>query len=119
MLLRELSTLQHEKVLYLTTVGHKSGMPRTIEIWFVIHQRRFYLLAELGLKAHWVQNIQVNPRVTLRIKHRRLQAYGRVLDDVRDRQEWRAVAELSRRKYGWGEGLPVAFEVFQEEKLGR
>jgi deazaflavin-dependent oxidoreductase (nitroreductase family) len=112
--LADLSTLQHERVLYVTTVGRKSGMPRTIEIWFVISQQRFYLLAEHGLKAQWVQNVLLNPHVTIQTKHHRFHAHARVLNEVRDRQEWQAVADLSRRKYGWGEGLPVAFEVLQE-----
>jgi deazaflavin-dependent oxidoreductase (nitroreductase family) len=112
----EVDAFQSEKVLYLTTVGRKTGMPRTIEIWFVISQQRLYLLAEHGLKAHWVRNIQATPDVTIRIKQRRFQARGRILDDVRDRQEWQAIADLSRRKYGWGEGLPVAFDVLQEDR---
>jgi deazaflavin-dependent oxidoreductase (nitroreductase family) len=111
----EFDTLPHGKVLYLTTVGRKTGTPRTIEIWFVISQRRIYLLAERGLKAQWVRNIQANPEVTLQIDQRRFKAHGHILDDARDRQEWQVVADLSRRKYGWGEGLPVAFDVRQEE----
>jgi hypothetical protein len=54
-------SLQHEQVLYLTTVGRKSGLPRIVEIWFVVYQHRVYLLAEHGLKTHWVRNIQLNP----------------------------------------------------------
>jgi hypothetical protein len=33
------SNIQHiadHKVLYLTTIGRRSGLPREIEIWFVI-----------------------------------------------------------------------------------
>ncbi len=105
--------LQRERVLYLTTIGRKSGQTRTIEIWFVTHQQRFYLLAERGLTAQWVQNILANPAVSIRLKHRDLRGRGRVLDRERDRQEWQAVADLSRRKYGWGEGWPVAIEVFE------
>jgi deazaflavin-dependent oxidoreductase (nitroreductase family) len=113
----ELDALAHGRVLYLTTVGRKTGKPRTIEIWFVISQRRIYLLAEHGLKAQWVHNIQANPGVTIQIDQRRFRARGQILDDARDRQEWQAVTNLSRRKYGWGEGLPVAFDVYEEERL--
>ena len=113
----EFDTLVHEKVLYLTTIGRKTRKPRTIEIWFVMSQQRIYLLAEHGVKAQWVRNIQANPDVTVQLGQRRLSARGRILDDARDRQEWQAVAELSRRKYGWGDGLPVAFDVRPEEGL--
>jgi deazaflavin-dependent oxidoreductase (nitroreductase family) len=114
----ELTGLAHTRVLNLTTVGRKTGKLRTIEIWFVVYQRRIYLLAEQGLKAQWVRNIQANPEVTMQIEQRRFQARGRILDDARDRQEWQAVADLARRKYGWGEGLPVAFDAGQQEGRG-
>jgi deazaflavin-dependent oxidoreductase (nitroreductase family) len=107
----EFDALQHEKVLYLTTVGRKTGQPRTIEIWFVSDQGRIYLLAEHGLKAQWVRNIQANPDVIIEIGQSRFQACGRPLDDARDQREWQVVADISRRKYGWGDGWPVAFEV--------
>jgi deazaflavin-dependent oxidoreductase (nitroreductase family) len=98
-------------VLYLTTVGRKSGQPREIEIWFVTYQGRFYLLAERGHRANWVRNIRANPDVSIRIKQHQLRAHGRILDAEHDRQEWDAVVHLARRKYRWGEGLPVAIEV--------
>ncbi|MBI3328141.1 MAG: nitroreductase family deazaflavin-dependent oxidoreductase [Nitrospinae bacterium] len=46
-----LEVLQNRRVLYLTTVGRKSRQPRTIEIWFVVYQGRFYVNAERGYKA--------------------------------------------------------------------
>jgi len=101
----------HERELYLTTVGRKSGQPREIEIWFVTYQGRFYLLAERGHRANWVRNIRANPDVSIRIKQHQFRAHGRILDAEHDRQEWDTVADLARRKYGWGEGLPVAIEV--------
>jgi deazaflavin-dependent oxidoreductase (nitroreductase family) len=101
----------HERVLYLTTIGRKSGQPREIEIWFVTYQGRFYLLAERGHQANWVRNIQANPDVSVRIKQHQFRACGRILDAEQDRQEWDTVADLARRKYGWGEGLPVAIDV--------
>jgi deazaflavin-dependent oxidoreductase (nitroreductase family) len=113
----EFTVSAHEKVLYLTTVGRKTGKPRTIEIWFVVCQQHIYLLAEHGLKAQWVRNIQANPEVRIQIGPHRFLACGRILDDARDHQEWQAVADLSRRKYGWGEGLPVAFAIQPEEGL--
>ena len=110
----EFDALQHEKVLYLTTVGRNTGKPCTIEIWFVSYQGRIYLLAEHGLKAQWVRNIQANPDVTMQIGQNRFQARGRLLDDARDHLEWQAVADVSRRKYGWGGGWPVAFDARRE-----
>jgi deazaflavin-dependent oxidoreductase (nitroreductase family) len=113
----DFTALLSEKVLYLTTIGRRTRTPRTIEIWFVISQQRFYVMAEHGLKAQWVRNLQANPEATIHIGQHRFLARGRILDDARDLEEWQAVAELSRQKYGWGEGLPVAFDIHLEEGL--
>ena len=83
----EFDALRHENVLYLTTVGLKTGKLRTIEIWFVSYEERIYLLAEHGLKAQWVRNIQVNPDVRMQIARYCFQARGRILDAARNRRE--------------------------------
>jgi deazaflavin-dependent oxidoreductase (nitroreductase family) len=96
-------------VLDLTTVGRTSGLARQIEIWFVADGVKFYILAEHHRRAHWVRNIEQHPQVHVRIGGRDLTAIGRVLDPVADREAWNRAQELARRKYGWGEGLPVEF----------
>jgi deazaflavin-dependent oxidoreductase (nitroreductase family) len=93
--------------LYLTTTGRKTGLPREIEIWFVESGGRYYLLAEKFHQAHWVQNIQQDPRVKVRLDGRETNATARVLDPHRDRHAWNRAQQLGREKYGWGEGLPV------------
>jgi deazaflavin-dependent oxidoreductase (nitroreductase family) len=102
-----LASLADAKVLYLTTTGHRSGQPRTIEIWFTCYQGKLYLNAERAYKAHWVTNVIHNPRVHVRIKDQECVGQARVLDRQQDDDLWQVVAELSRQKYGWGEGLPV------------
>jgi hypothetical protein len=46
--------LADKRVLHLTTIGRRMGLPREIEIWFVVHGDRFYLFAETGEAAAWV-----------------------------------------------------------------
>jgi deazaflavin-dependent oxidoreductase (nitroreductase family) len=94
-------------VLYLTTTGRVSGLPREIEIWFVESGEKLYLLAEHFHRAHWVRNIQCDPKIKIRIGKREWRATGRVLDPEADGEQWELAQELSRRKYGWGDGLPV------------
>jgi deazaflavin-dependent oxidoreductase (nitroreductase family) len=94
-------------VLYLTTTGRVSGLPRRIEIWFVESGGKLYLLAEHFHRAHWVQNIQHNAAVKVRIGEHEWAATARVLDPERDRKKWELAQALGRRKYGWGDGLPV------------
>ena len=93
--------------LYLTTTGRKTGLPREIEIWFVEADRRFYILAEHGYKAHWVQNIIRDPHVRVRVADELWDGLARALDPDHDSEAYLKARELAREKYGWGEGLPV------------
>jgi deazaflavin-dependent oxidoreductase (nitroreductase family) len=101
---------QERKYLYLTTVGRVSGQPREIEIWFVESQGKFYVLAEHFREAHWVKNIERNPRVRVRLDQAQFDATARVLDPEGDCAAWEMAQRLSNEKYGWGEGLPVELE---------
>lgn len=102
-----LATLAEARVLYLTTQGYKSGQPRTIEIWFVVHDGKLYLNAERGQDARWVRNIQHDPGVQVQVQTYQGQGRARVLERPHDDALWQVVANLSRQKYGWGEGVPV------------
>ena len=107
MTLLSVQDLADKKVLYLTTVGRRTGLPREIEIWFVVHCDRFYLFSETGEAAAWVKNIRRNPGVLVRIEASRVSATARVLDREIDRELWEQVAAIAVRKYDWGDGLPV------------
>jgi deazaflavin-dependent oxidoreductase (nitroreductase family) len=100
-------SVANEQVLYLATMGRRTGMPREIEIWFVVCRERFYLFAETGEAAGWVKNIRRNLKVAVRIGERQIDATARVLDRQADRKLWDQVAAIADRKYGWGDGLPV------------
>ena len=96
-----------ERLLYLTTIGRRTGLAREIEIWFVVCRERFYLFAETGEAAGSVKNIRHHPEFAVRIAERQIAAAARVLDREIDRTLWDEVAALAERKYGWGDGLPV------------
>ena len=102
-----LKSVADKQVLYLTTVGRSTGLPREIEIWFVVWCERLYLFAETREAAGWVRNIRRNPEVTVRIAEWHSHATARVLDRDTDRQLWDQVAAIATGKYGWGDGLPV------------
>jgi len=93
--------------LYLTTIGRRSRLPRQIEIWFTRHNGRCYLVAEHGLKAHWVQNLLAEPAVRARIGRRSFRGRARVVDDRSERDLVATIRERSEAKYGWGAGLVV------------
>ena len=104
-----------EQYCYLTTRGRKSGLPREIEIWFVENEGRIYILAEHGLKAHWVQNIAADPNIHIRIGEQTCKGTARILDPASDGARFAKAQELEQQKYGWGEGLPV--EITLEQRL--
>ena len=93
--------------LYLTTTGRRSGQPREIEIWFTERDGRYYVIAEHGRRAQWVQNLLAEPRVRARIGDRAFDATARPLEPERDRETYTAVRERSDAKYGWSDGLVV------------
>jgi deazaflavin-dependent oxidoreductase (nitroreductase family) len=103
----DLAALAGATVLYLTTTGRQSGQPRTIEIWFTVHEGKLYLNAEHGRRAHWVRNLLREPQVHVRLGTYNFPGRARILERPQDAALWRTVAALSRQKYGWGEGTPV------------
>ncbi len=103
--------LDQEQFLYLTTRGRKSGSPRRIEIWFTqrttdSHKPRFYIIAEYPT-SNWMQNIRAHPAVQVRVAGQSFSAHARVVSATDEPSLNHAVQELSRRKYGWGDGLVV------------
>src|SRR5208337_2649776 len=102
-----LEGLAGRQVLHLTTIGRVSGLPREVEIWFIVCREKFYLFCEHGEAAGWVKNIRRNPSVSVRIGGHQIGATARVLDHHADRDLWDEVQTVADRKYGWGDGLPV------------
>jgi deazaflavin-dependent oxidoreductase (nitroreductase family) len=95
------------KYLYLTTTGRLSGRPRRIEIWFTRHAGRYYLIAEHGRRAQWVQNLLADPAVRARVGAGSFRARARVVDRRAEPDLVGAVRRRSEAKYGWGDGLVV------------
>jgi hypothetical protein len=61
-----------QQILYMTTIGRRTGLPREIEIWFVVCCDRFSVFAETGEAARWVKDIRGNPTVAVRIGDRQI-----------------------------------------------
>lgn len=98
-----------EVFLYLQTTGHISGKPHTIEIWYVTHEGRHYLVAETRERAHWVQNLQHDPNIIYWIGKAgaRIPGTGRVINEAEEPQLSEAVKALMGAKYNWSNGLIV------------
>jgi deazaflavin-dependent oxidoreductase (nitroreductase family) len=100
------SNFEREHYLYLITRGRKSGLPREIEIWFTHRDGRFYVIAEYPT-SRWVENLRANREVKVRVAGATLAAHARVVSAEVEPDLYRAVSQLSRKKYGWGDGLVV------------
>jgi deazaflavin-dependent oxidoreductase (nitroreductase family) len=110
-------SLADEPYVYVTTTGRVSGLPRRIEIWFVLHQGSIYIFAEHFERAQWVKNIAKNPRVAVSLAGRGFEATARILDPTADADLWKTTQDLARAKYEWGDGLPV--EIHPDAELER
>ncbi len=101
--------------LYLTTTGWKTGNPHAIEIWFVAHGRRYYVVSELRERSHWVQNIRQTPAVTFRVGENTYKGTGRVVDTAAEPALTAAISALMDAKYEWSDGLIVELSPGQGE----
>lgn len=108
-----MSTTDEPQFLYLTTQGRKTGNPHEIEIWFVRHNGRFYLVSELHQQADWVKNIEANSAVFFRVGSQTFAGQGRWVDAQGEPELVGVVCALMDAKYGWSDGLLV--ELAPEE----
>jgi deazaflavin-dependent oxidoreductase (nitroreductase family) len=91
----------------LTTLGWKSGKEHRIEIWFVEHNKRYYIISERLDSAHWVQNIKHNPAVSFSIDNRIFKGSARIVDQEKEAALSAEVLKLMDIKYIWSQGLIV------------
>jgi deazaflavin-dependent oxidoreductase (nitroreductase family) len=104
-----------ETFLYLTTRGHKSGQPHRIEIWYVQHGGRYYLVSERREQSHWVQNLLADPDVEFSVGTREqpgsvlppTPGHAAPVDPDADPLLTAAVRAAMDAKYAWSDGLIV------------
>ena len=93
--------------LYLTTIGHKSGKPHEIEIWYVPYGRCYYLISGGGEQSHWVKNILHTKQVSFWVLGQNYKGTGRTIDRSAEPELATAIADLMQTKYKWSDGLIV------------
>jgi len=71
---------QDQQFLYLTTKGWKTATEHRIEIWFVSYGDKYYIMSERREKAHWVQNIIHNSRVSFTVNYKSFEGKARIVD---------------------------------------
>jgi deazaflavin-dependent oxidoreductase (nitroreductase family) len=68
-------------ILLLTTTGRRSGLKRVTPLQYELIGTDYYLGAARGVKADWVQNIQVNPQVEICVGAKQFQGLAEVVTD--------------------------------------
>ena len=89
-------------------MGWKTGKQHRIEIWFVEHNGRYYIISERLDSAHWVQNIKHNPVVSFSVNDKVIiKGNARIVDQEKESALAAEVLKLMNTKYKWSQGLVV------------
>ncbi len=91
-----LARVASESTLEITTIGRKSGKPRTKPIWFVYDQGALYIQSGKDGKTHWYRNLQKNPQIWLKIGQLALTGKAQFVTDTAETER---VHDLFRSKY--------------------
>ena len=68
-------------VAALTTIGHKSGLPRTVELRFLHFKGSFYASSSRVKGKHWCQNMIKNPAVEISARGEKLSGIAKQVTD--------------------------------------
>jgi F420H(2)-dependent quinone reductase len=101
--------LPEVQFIYITTTGWKTGRQHTIEIWFVKYKDRYYVMSEGKQRAHWVQNIVHNSKVSFKEGNKSYAGTGQVIGSKEPVAA--EVRKLMKTKYGWDDGLIIELAV--------
>jgi deazaflavin-dependent oxidoreductase (nitroreductase family) len=118
----KLAQLAEESTLTITTLGRKSGKPRTKPIWFVYERGHLYIQSGKAGKTHWYRNLQKNAQTQLKIAQLALTGKAKFIED---RVEMGRVHTLFSSKYTFarfagllgssiGQGKVVEVELLTE-----
>ena len=71
----------------LTTIGRKTGQPRTVELRFVYHKGSYYASSSKVEGKHWCQNMIKNPAVEITANGEKLACIARQVTDEKLRRQ--------------------------------
>jgi deazaflavin-dependent oxidoreductase (nitroreductase family) len=87
------TVLEHARMpgwALLETTGRRSGLPRRVPLGDGLRDHHFWIVTEHGYAAHYVKNIQADPRVRVKTRGRWRTGTARILpdDDPATRLRW-------------------------------
>ena len=68
-------------VMLLTTIGHKSGLPRATPLQYEEVDGDYYIASARGTEADWFKNIVANPNVHVQVRDREFDAVAEPVTD--------------------------------------
>ena len=74
-------------VMLLTTIGRRSGQPRTNGVSFMPLDDHYIVFSGWGVRSDWYRNVLANPNVTVKVGSRTLQATAVPVADPERRRE--------------------------------
>lgn len=60
----DIERLARTRTVDLTTIGRRSGLPRSVEIWWFYVDDRFIITGTPG-QRDWLANVRANPNITI------------------------------------------------------
>ena len=90
---------------YLTTTGRRTGRLHTVEIWFVLRDRRLFLLSGGGRRSDWVRNLLADPNVVLKLGDSTHRGVARLVEGSPEDDPIRKA--VAAKYQGWREGKPL------------
>lgn len=83
-------------VLLLTTIGRKSGEPRTTPLLFIEDDERIIVVASQGGRPKdplWYKNLQVNPECEVQIRRHKMKMRARTASPEERKRLWPKLVE--------------------------
>lgn len=110
----DLTKYARGKTIRLTTIGRKSGEPRTVTIWFVVSGPAEILVQHASAPvAHWYRNLEKIPSVTVDFGDGPIAG---IAEPITDPQEIGQVLRRIRAKH-WLAGPLIQFLGRKAEKV--
>jgi deazaflavin-dependent oxidoreductase (nitroreductase family) len=92
---------------WLTTTGRRTGLPRTVELWFTLLGGSIYFLAGDGERADWIRNARAQPQVSVRLGATDYPGTARTPEPGSD-EDLAARQSIAAKYQGWREGRPLS-----------
>jgi deazaflavin-dependent oxidoreductase (nitroreductase family) len=102
-------------VLYLTTTGRKSGLPRRVPILFLREDDRYWVMASNYGQAHhpaWSTNLLANPSAVVQEGGRTLNVIARLATDEEKQELWPRLLNLYPAWKSYSEWTDRNFRLF-------